>query len=151
CTPRKKDKYPLVFYAVIAAATPESSRLGGEGRTWRSPRGAGRALVRGADAVQVLQRADEELPVGRRRRRVAFLVERVAAAHGELVARPEHPRLAVVVEEVEVAARGHGRGAVVPAELVLPQSPAGPRVQATRPASVGDDVDVRAVGDERRH
>src|SRR5262249_20582955 len=90
--------------------------LGSSGRDC-SPR----SFVCRADAIQVLQRPDEELPVRNRRRGTAFLVKLVAADDLALRARLEYPHLALVIEEVQVTARGHRRGAVVRTEALLPQ------------------------------
>lgn len=60
-----------------------------------------RFLFAGADAIEMAQRAEEELPVGNGGRGAAAFVELVAADQPELVAALKDKRRPVIVGEIE--------------------------------------------------
>src|SRR5688500_19051408 len=106
------------------ALTPTPSRSTGRGR-------GGRSASHRPDAVKVLDASNEDLPARNGRRRVTLLAQLVLADQLVLRPRVDHERLARVAGEVQLAVRArHGRGAVVAAELFLPQHLARPRLEA---------------------
>src|SRR5687768_18038287 len=82
------------------------------------------------DAIQVVHRADENLPVGDGRGRAALLAQLVLRHQLKLRHRLHDVRGTVVVREVDVAVGVDRRRAVMPAEALLPEHLAGLRLPA---------------------
>src|SRR5262249_41056035 len=65
------------------------------------------SFILGADAVHMVQRADEDLPARDRRRGIALLAQLIPAHHLELRPGLQHPGSAVVVQKEQVVADRH--------------------------------------------
>ncbi len=104
------------------------------------------------DAVEIAEGADEDLAAADGGRGVAgFLVlaERIGGDQLELRRGFDDVGVAVVVEEVEQVADAHRRRPVMMAEFFLPETLAGPGLQAARGARIGHDEEIRPARDGR--
>src|SRR5262249_39048081 len=91
------------------------------------------------NAPQIVQRADKELPVRHRRRRITLFFQRVAAYHLECFAGLEDVGHAGIVRGEQVPRRRHRRRAVMLAQTLHPVPFPRLRIETTGKAAVGDD------------